>query len=170
MKFLIFIKFVEFIIFIYKNKKSTKKLYFRNLFIRLKFIYFWNLERIFLTIEKHEIGHVFTLASLKFLGEMAILRYFTIIIIFWIFPKSSFQKYKKWSYFRNYGRIWLVNELVLSVCAPIKCTKMHYNLIILFEIIVLITGNYKIEKLTDMIRNPFFDLRKSEKVDICLKN
>ena len=33
------------------------------------------------------------------------------------------EKYKKWSSFLNFGWIWLVNELVLTFSAPIKCAQ-----------------------------------------------
>ena len=35
------------------------------------------------------------------------------------------------SYFNNFGRMWLVNELVLTFWTPIKYAKAQFNLIIL---------------------------------------
>ena len=41
------------------------------------------------------------------------------------FSKSFFQNHKKCSYFENFGRMWLVNELVLTFSTSIKYAK--YN-------------------------------------------
>ena len=38
-----------------------------------------------------------------------------------------FRKHKKCSYFYNFGRIWLINELVLTFWAPIKYAKAQFN-------------------------------------------
>ena len=46
-----------------------------------------------------------------------------------------FQKHKKSSYFNNFGRMWLVNELVLNVSAPIKYARAELNPIILSRVI-----------------------------------
>ena len=45
-----------------------------------------------------------------------------------------FQKHKKWSSFLNFGWMWLVNELILTFLAPIKCTKAQFNLTILSRV------------------------------------
>ena len=42
-----------------------------------------------------------------------------------------FQKHKSSSQSLNFDWMWLVNELVLTFSAPIKCAKAQFNLIIL---------------------------------------
>ena len=37
----------------------------------------------------------------------------------------EFQKYKKYSYFSNFDRIWLINELVLTFKAPIEYAEVN---------------------------------------------
>ena len=51
---------------------------------------------------------------------------------YWNF--GFFQKHKKYSYFNNFSRMWLVNKLVLTFSAPIKYTKAQFNLIILSRV------------------------------------
>ena len=46
-----------------------------------------------------------------------------------------FQKQKKRSSFLNFGWMWLVNKLVLTFSAPIKCAQAQFNLIILSRVI-----------------------------------
>ena len=46
-----------------------------------------------------------------------------------------FKKYKKCSYFYNFGRIWLVDELVLTFLSPINYPKAQFNPIILSRVI-----------------------------------
>ena len=62
--------------------------------------------------------------------------YQKLLLKYWIFPKSSFQKYQKCSNFRNFGLILLVDELVPTLWALIKCTKVNLNLRILSRVIL----------------------------------
>ena len=66
---------------------------------------------------------------------------------YWNF--GFFQKHKKCSYFHNFGRMRLVNELVLSFLAPIKYAKAQLNLIILSRAIEY-TTNMQTGRHTDM--------------------
>ena len=47
-----------------------------------------------------------------------------------------FQKNKKCFYFNNFGLMWLVNELVLSIWIFKKSAKFQSNLIIISKVIV----------------------------------
>ena len=38
-----------------------------------------------------------------------------------------FQKHQKCSYFHNFDRMWLVNELVLTFAAPIKYATAQFS-------------------------------------------
>ena len=57
------------------------------------------------------------------------------VLEFWIFSSIFFQKHKKCSYFNNFDRVWLVNELVLPFSSPIKYAKAQFNPIILSRIV-----------------------------------
>ena len=50
------------------------------------------------------------------------------------FKKSYFQKYKSSAQSLNFDWILLVNELILTFTAPIKCTKAQLNLKILSRV------------------------------------
>ena len=56
------------------------------------------------------------------------------ILKFLIFSKSYFQKHKISAQSLNFHWMWLVNELVLTFTAPIKCAKAQFNLIILSRV------------------------------------
>ena len=43
---------------------------------------------------------------------------------------------KKRSYFHNFGRMWLVHELIFSFCIPIKYVKAQFNTTILSKVIL----------------------------------
>ena len=51
-----------------------------------------------------------------------------------IFSKSYFKKRKSSAQSLNFDWMWLVNELVLTFSAPIKCTKAQFNLMILSRV------------------------------------
>ena len=46
-----------------------------------------------------------------------------------------FQKHKKFFYFDNFCRMWLVNEIVPAFSVLIKYAKAQFNLIILLRVI-----------------------------------
>ena len=46
--------------------------------------------------------------------------YQKLLLKYWIFSKSRFQKYEKCSNFKNFRRIYLVNELVLTFWALVE--------------------------------------------------
>ena len=56
------------------------------------------------------------------------------VLKFLIFSKNYFQKHKSGAQPLNFDWMWLVNELVLTFSAPIKCTKAQLNLIILSRV------------------------------------
>ena len=53
---------------------------------------------------------------------------------FWFFQQVFFQKHKSSAQSLNFDWMWLVNELVLTFSAPIKCTKAQFNMIILSRV------------------------------------
>ena len=72
-----------------------------------------------------------------------------------------FQKHKKWSSFLNFGWMWLVNELVLTFYAPIKCAQAQFNLIILSRVMPHTTYYRQTDRHTDrhFRKNRFFWLK-----------
>ena len=72
------------------------------------------------------------------------------------FSKSYFQKHKSSAQSLNFDWMWLVNELVLTFSAPIKCVKAQF------------TTYRQTDRQTDrhFRKNPFFGLRGSQNVKI----
>ena len=60
--------------------------------------------------------------------------YEKLVLEFLIFSKSYFQKHKSSAKSLNFDWMWLVNDLVLTFSAPIKCAKGQFNLIILSRV------------------------------------
>ena len=68
-----------------------------------------------------------------------------------------FQKHKKYFYFHNFGRMWLLIEFVLTFSAPIKYAKAQFNSIILTQT----------DRQTEIsVINCFFWLKEYQKVKI----
>ena len=88
-----------------------------------------------------------------------------------IFSKDDFWKHKSSAQSLNFDWMWLVNELVLTFSAPIRCTKAQFNLIILSRVMPHTTYR-QTDRQTDwqtdrhFRKNPFFGLRGSQNVKI----
>ena len=99
-----------------------------------------------------------------------------------------FQKHKSSAQSLNFDWMWLVNELVLTFSAPIKCAKAQFNLIILSRVMPHTTYYRQTDRQTDrktdgqtdrhFRKNPFFltqgvskrkDLMKISKVIFHIK-
>ena len=101
------------------------------------------------------------------------------VLKFLIFSKNYFQKHKSSAQPLNSDLMWLVNELVLTFSALIKCTKAQFNLIILSRVMPH-TSYRQTDRQTDrhFRKNPFFltqgfskrkDLMKISKVIFHIK-
>ena len=65
------------------------------------------------------------------------------------YEEKSFFQNKEMSSFLIFGWIWLVNELVLTFSAPIKCAQAQLNLIILSRVIEYTTYYRQTDRQTD---------------------
>ena len=61
---------------------------------------------------------------------------------FGFFQEFFLKKIKTFSYFHNFGWMWLVNELLLTFSVPIKYDKAQFNPIILSRVIEYTTYYY----------------------------
>ena len=50
------------------------------------------------------------------------------IMQFFIFSTKEIQKHKKCSYFHKFGRMWLVNELILNFFASIRLDSTYNSI------------------------------------------
>ena len=89
------------------------------------------------------------------------------LLKFLIFSKSYFQKHKSSAQSLNFDWIWLVNELVLTFSAPIKCAKAQFNLKILSRVMPHTTYYRQTDRHFRKYR--FFWLRGSQNVKIWWK-
>ena len=82
------------------------------------------------------------------------------VLKFLIFSKNYFQKHKSSAQSFNFDLMWLVNVLILTFLATIKCAHSQFNLIILSRVI-----EYTIYRQTDrhFRKNHVFWLRGSQR-------
>ena len=84
------------------------------------------------------------------------------VLEFCIVSKSIFRKHKKFSYLHNFGRIVLVNKLVLTFSASINHAKAQPNLIILSRVV-----EYTTYRQTDtFVKTVFSDSGVSKRKDL----
>ena len=76
------------------------------------------------------------------------------ILQFFIFSKKNFKN-KKCSYLYNFGRMWLVNKLVLTFSASINYAKAQFNSISLYRVIEYTTYYRQTDRQT-LSSKPFF--------------
>ena len=76
---------------------------------------------------------------------------------YWNF--GFFQKHKKFSYFHNFGWMWLVNELFLKFSAPIMYVKAHK-----FNLIIEYTTQRQADRRTDTCVQTVFSVSKNVKI------
>ena len=72
-----------------------------------------------------------------------------------------FSEAQKCSYFDNFGRMWLVNELVLTFSAPIKYDKVQFNPIILSRVIGYTTYRQTDRQTDTFVKTVFSDSKRS---------
>ena len=82
--------------------------------------------------------------------------YQKLVLKFLIFSKSYFQKHKSSAQSLNFVWMLLVNELVLTFSALIKCTKAQFNLIILSRVMPH-TTYYRQTDDRHFRKNPFVE-------------